>query len=82
MDLNKNHIQTLGDYNSPGRRMQGRGTSWHWQSLGEMKRTEKEAPKKLKVLTHKTVISPVLLYGAETRQLSGYLVGRFSVCQN
>ena len=42
---------------------------------------DKKVPKKLKVLIYKTVIRPVMLYGAETWPLTDYLAERFSVCE-
>jgi len=40
---------------------------------------DQKVPKKLTVLIYKTVIPPVLLYGAETWPLTDYLVDIFSV---
>ena len=42
---------------------------------------DRKVPQKLKVLIYKTVIRPVLLYGAETWPLTDYLAERFSVCE-
>jgi len=42
----------------------------------------KEIKLKLKVLTQKRAIPPVLLQGAEIRSLTDYFLGKFSVCEN
>jgi len=42
---------------------------------------DQKVPKRLKILIYKTVIRPVLLYGAETWPVIDYLAERVSVCE-
>jgi len=42
---------------------------------------DQKVPKRLKILIYKTVIRPVLLYGAETWPVTDYLAERVSVCE-
>ena len=57
------------------------GRAWDkWRELTGVL-CDRKVPQKLKVLIYKTVIRPVLLYGAETWPLTDYLAERFSVCE-